>query len=209
MSRWATGEIISGVWRFEQPHPAWGPEDDDWAPEVASWAVETEVGLVLIDPFESDGAWVEDHRADVGEVAAVIRTRYWHQRSCTEVAARHGVDVWALPAPKAPQRPLDCPLVPGRHLPAGLVAFAVDRFDEIALWSPSHRALFFGDVILRNQEGAAMLCPEDWLDPIEGPQRIRKALAPALTLPVEHLLVSHGKPVTGGGLKTLCRVIQA
>ncbi len=143
MSRWATGEIIGGVWRFEQRHPAW-ESDKDWPPEVASWALETEAGLVLIDPFESDYAWIKRHRPGFGDCVAVIRTCYWHQRSCAEIAARDRTDVWALPAPSPPQRPFDCAVEPGQQLPGALIALAVNRFDEIALWSPSHRALFFG-----------------------------------------------------------------
>jgi hypothetical protein len=143
-ARWQTGELLDGVWHFEERHPDWEPSDDDWSPEVAWWALAVSSGLVLIDPLVNDWASVDSFVGERGGVSAVLRTCYWHQRSIDEAAARYEVDVWALPAPTAPQRSFDRAIESGRPPLGGVVAYAVGRFDEITVWYRALGAAFRG-----------------------------------------------------------------
>jgi hypothetical protein len=205
--RWPAGEILSGLWRFEQVHPEWTREDggaDGWEAEVAWWAITTPAGLVLVDPLVHDWDPLDDLVARHGRCAAVVRTTYWHQRTIPEAAARYDAAVWAMPPPiPAPPRPFDRAVVHGQALPGDLIAFSVGRLDEIVIWLPQHAALLFGDVVLRGEDGRLRLCPDSWLAPDGGPQRVRAALAALPDLQVEHVLVSHGPPVLGDGWSSL------
>lgn len=208
LRRWQTGEILDGVWRFEQPHPEWDTSDDDWPQDVAWWALLTGAGVVLIDPLVNDWTALDGLLRAHNGCAAVVRTCYWHHRSVDQPATRYHVGVWALPAPTPPQRRCDHPIASGSWLPGGLTAYAVGRFDEVAVWFPDQAALFFGDVALRTETGQATLCPESWLAPLDGARQVRRALNPMLDLPVEHVLVSHGPPVIGDGRRALESVLR-
>jgi glyoxylase-like metal-dependent hydrolase (beta-lactamase superfamily II) len=198
-----TGEMLDGLWRFEQAHPDWHGQET-WDRDVAWWAVRTPAGLVLLDPLPGDWDALDALVAAEGGCAGVIRSTYWHQRDVAATAHRYGAAVWAHPA-VAGARPehYDREVADGDELPGGITAHYTTRLDEIALWIPGHRALAFGDVVLRRADGTLRLCPDSWLDDDGGPQRLREALAPLIELPAEHVLVSHGPFVAGGGAAAL------
>jgi hypothetical protein len=75
----------------------------------------------------------------------------------------------------------------------------VERADEVAVWLPRQAALVFGDAMIRTRAGDLRVCPESWTQPEGGPARLRALLRALTVLPVEHVLVSHGPLVLGGG----------
>ncbi len=83
---------------------------------------------------------------------------------------------------------------------------------EAVYWLPEQRALVVGDVLLgagakpRATDDPLRLCPERWLGKSTHDD-VRRALAPLLELPVEHVLVSHGAPVVGNGRRELRRLL--
>ena len=77
-----------------------------------------------------------------------------------------------------------------------------DRPSEAA-WLPAQAALLFGDAMLRRDTGELRVCPDSWTQPYGGPARLRAVLGGLTQLPVEHVLVSHGPLVLGGGLEAL------
>ena len=199
-----TGEIIEGLWRFEAIHPEWtedeGGDEDGWEPQVAWWALATPHGLVLIDPLVDDWDALDQLLADRGGCAGIVRTCHWHERSVPEVASRYSAEVWAKQ------------LIDGRvsyacdhatgdqaELFDELRVFDVERADEIALWLPRQTALVFGDAMIRTRADDLQVCPESWTQPEGGPARLRALLGALTVLPVEHVLVSHGPLVLGGG----------
>jgi hypothetical protein len=201
-------EILTNLWRFEAVHPEW-EEGDDWPAEVAWWAARTPAGLVLIDPLVSDWDLVDGLVETAGGCAAVIRTCWWHQRTIDEARLRYGTEVWARePSEGAPPRHLDRAARDGEELPGGLRAFAVVRDDEIGLWLAEQRALLFGDVMIRDEDGTLAMCPESWIARAGGHPALRIALRKLLALDVEHVLVSHGPLRLGGGHDSLARALQ-
>ena len=97
-------------------------------------------------------------------------------------------------------------------MPAGVEAMPVARFDETMYWLPGPRALVPGDRLIGDGErrGAAVPGVVAGLHPpTVDVDALRVALAPLLELPVEHVLVSHGAPVVGGGGAALARALAA
>lgn len=202
-----TGEIIDGLWRFEALHPEWTEDEsgeDGWEPQVAWWASRTPRGLVLVDPLVDHWDTLDRLVAGAGGCAGVVRTCHWHQRSIADVSDRYGVDVWArAPADGRPPHALDHEVSDRDELFDGLRIIDVERADEVALWLPEQATLLFGDAMIRTRTGVLRLCPDSWTQPEGGPARLRALISALGTLPVEHVLVSHGPLVLGDGLASL------
>ena len=187
-------EIVPGLRRWTSWH-------DHWEEDVGSVAVDTPDGLVLIDPL--------DPPPELGRPAHVLVTVYWHAREAAGLKAR----TWA---PSRSLRPLANRGVEAENaadgLPGGIRAFPTARAAEAVYWLPEPRALVVGDVLLgagakpRATDEALRLCPERWLGKATHDD-LRESLRPLLDLPVEHVLVSHGAPVLGGGKAALERVL--
>jgi glyoxylase-like metal-dependent hydrolase (beta-lactamase superfamily II) len=203
-----TGEIIQGLWRFEAIHPEWTEEEgeDGWEQVVAWWAVVAPGGLVLIDPLIDDWDALDALVAATYGCAGVVRTCHWHQRSIAEVASRYDVPIWARRHPDGHVRhAFDHSLNDHDEVFDRLQIVNVERADEVALWLPEQGALIFGDAMIRASTGELRVCPESWTQPEGGPPRLRRVLAALADFPVEHVLVSHGPLVLGGGLASLRR----
>jgi glyoxylase-like metal-dependent hydrolase (beta-lactamase superfamily II) len=182
-------ELAPGLRRWVAYHP-------EWKEDVGSLAVETEDGLVLIDPLDPPpGRRRPEH---------VLLTIYWHGRSTHDVRPKH---VWAPHRSRRPlkRRGIDVghPVRPGDELPGGIQALASGRAGELVYWLPAQRALVAGDVLLG---GPLRICPDSWIGKA-GQPAVREALQPALDLPIELVLVSHGEPVLSGGRRALRRAL--
>ena len=71
----------------------WTSWHDHWEEDVGSVAVETDEGLVLIDP--------NDPPAELGKPAHVLLTVYWHARGTKELGAPR---VWSASRSATPLR---------------------------------------------------------------------------------------------------------
>jgi hypothetical protein len=148
---------------------------------------------VFIDPLlpphpDEFWAWADDQVA--GRAAAVLTTIKWHRRSRDAFVARYG-------ASTSRAKP---------NLPEGVESFRLRGAGETVFWLPEHRALVPGDRILGAEKGRLRLCPQSWLNYLGTGMTVaglKSALRPLLDLPVEHVLVSHGEPVIGGGARAL------
>jgi glyoxylase-like metal-dependent hydrolase (beta-lactamase superfamily II) len=179
----------------------WTSWRDHWEEDVGSLAVDTPDGLVLIDPL--------DPPKELGRPAHVLVTVYWHARATAGLKA-------PVSAPSRSLRPLANRGVDAADaadgLPGGIRAFPTARAAEAVYWLPEHRALVVGDVLLgagakpRATDEPLRLCPEGWLGKSTHDD-LRESLRPLLELPLEHVLVSHGRPVVGGGRAALAHVL--
>jgi glyoxylase-like metal-dependent hydrolase (beta-lactamase superfamily II) len=93
------------------------------------------------------------------------------------------------------------------------VAFPTARSSEVVYWLPEQRALVVGDVLLgagarpRPTDDPLRLCPQGWLGkPTQ--EDLRTSLRSLLDLPVQRVLVSHGRPVLENGKRALARLLK-
>lgn len=203
MQQGPVGEVLEGLWRFEERHPEWSEEEggeDGWEQIVAWWSLRCPEGLVLIDPLVSDWGALDRLVADAGGVAGIIRTVHWHERSIQAAAERYSAELWAMEHPEhARGHRVDHAVKDGDVPFLGVRVLALQRLDEIALWLADRRALLFAYAMLRRPDGSLRVCPDSWLMPEGGPQRLRVILRALCELPIRHVLVSHGPLVLGDG----------
>jgi hypothetical protein len=179
----------------EDPAPG-SPED--WPPEVGCVACASDGALVFVDPLAPAGEreapfWAEvdtlvrEHGPRVG----VVTTIRWHRRSRDAFAARYGATTSRART----------------ALPDGVRTVPVRRAGEVMVWLGAHRALVAGDRLIADGAGGVRLCPPSWYADLLTPDGLREALRPALDLPVEMVLVSHGEPVLRDGHAALERAL--
>jgi glyoxylase-like metal-dependent hydrolase (beta-lactamase superfamily II) len=190
----------------------WTAHHEEWKKEVASIAVDAGDDLVLIDPLLVGEQWEQLGDAARGRQLHVLLTIHWHARSAAEAAARFGgARVWAHSrnrAATARRAPVTDVYRAGDELPAGLVAIEARPRSEVLFWEPRARALIAGDALLGDGEGGTGLhtCPASWLPGSASLADLRAALRPALDLPVELILPSHGAPLLKGAKAELAGV---
>lgn len=202
-------KIAEGLWSWTGLHPEWTPDDggpEGWEQEVACVYYETPQAVVLIDPLippEDRERFLETLDRDVeraGRPVAILLTVYWHARSADELVERYGATLWAHPE-SAGKRSFE---VTATSLPDGVEAPFTGRLGEVVFWLPEHRALVTGDVLLGAEGGGLRVCPPSWVGEERYP-RVLDSLRRLLELPVERVLVSHGRPVLQGGREALGR----
>lgn len=194
-------EVAPGLRRWTAWH-------EEWQEEVGCLALDTEDGLVLIDPLDPPrGLRRPEH---------VLLTVFWHYRDAPALKARH---VWAsarsLKALANRGVTVTDPVRAGTELPGGIVAHESARHGELVYWLPRQKALAVGDALLgagakpRPSDDPLRLCPERWLGPKTTHGDLRASLEPLLRLPVQRVLVSHGRPVLRAGRRALEAALQA
>lgn len=203
--------IAEGLWR-------WSAYYDEWRDDVGCVYYEASDAIVLVDPLvpaagaESFWQALDRDVARAGAAVHVLVTVFWHVRSAAAVVERYGGRLHAASRARAAiERRAELAAEvfrPGDPLPGGVEAWPSGRATEVVFWIPAHSALVPGDVLLGAEDGGVRLCPESWLPSGVGHDRLRAALRPLLELPVEHVLVSHGEPVLGGGRAALARALE-
>jgi hypothetical protein len=154
--------------------------------------------LVLVDPLVPDDLWEPlDHvRRGHGKPVVVCTTIRFHRRSRDEAVRRFGA--------KAVRGAAD--------LPSGVETIRIPRAGETMVWLPELAALVPGDRLLGDDEHGLRLCPPGWLrylQPGLTHGELRETLREQLLgLPVERVLVSHGKPVLENGRAALERALS-
>jgi len=203
-------EIAPGLWRWTGYH-------EEWRQEVGSVHCETEDGVVLIDPLvppeDTERFWRALDR-DVERLQApvhVLVTVFWHTRSAAAVLDRYDARVWAPSRARAAVArragTVTDAFGPGDPLPGGIEALRTVRGGEVVYWIPQHAALVPGDVLLGDEHGGVRMCPASWLPTGKSQEDLAASLGPALDLPVERILVSHGDPVLEDGERALAAAL--
>lgn len=198
-------ELRPGLWRWTAYH-------EDWKQEVAAVAVAAEADVVLIDPLLVGDQWRRLEEGLQGRQLHVLLTIHWHTRSAAEVASRfREARIWAHSrnrAAVARRAPVTDVFRIGDDLPAELVALEARPRSEVLFWERRSKALIVGDALLGDGEKGEGLhtCPAWWLPESTSLEALRASLRPALELPIELLLPSHGSPVLSGAREELVRV---
>jgi glyoxylase-like metal-dependent hydrolase (beta-lactamase superfamily II) len=198
-------ELRPGLWRWTAHH-------EEWKQEVAAVAVASKAEVVLIDPLLVDDQWQQLEDGLGGRQLHVLLTIHWHARSAADVASRFkGARVWAHSRNRAAvvrRAPVTDVFRLDDELPGGLVALEARPRSEVLFWEPRSKALIAGDALLGDGEKGDGLhtCPGWWLPESTSLEDLRASLRPALDLPVELVLTSHGAPVLTGAREQLARV---
>jgi glyoxylase-like metal-dependent hydrolase (beta-lactamase superfamily II) len=184
----------------------WSAWHEEWKEPVASLAVDTDDGLVLIDPIDPPrGVARPDH---------VLLTVFWHGRSAGTLgtpqvwASKRGVRRLGNRGVKVTD-----PIEESDSLPGGIRAFPSARDSELVFWLPKQKAVVVGDVLLgagakpNATDEPLRLCPARWLGNASHAD-LRRSLRPLLDLPVQRVLVSHGEPVLRSGKRALATVLS-
>jgi hypothetical protein len=214
-------QIRPRLWRWTATHPDWTPEEggpDGWDPEVASFALVEDDALVLIDPLvpaeDDERFWraLDDDVAHHGP-PQILLTVFWHTRSTQTILDRYeGASAYA-PSAAADQARERVPTVElfdlGDTLPGGVEARGTVHRAEAVLWIAKHRALAAGDILLGTRDGGVRVCPDSWLRPGVAGGQVREGLRPLLELPVELLLLAHGRPVRENAAAALEQALSA
>lgn len=193
---------------------AWTNYYAEWKDEVTSWAILAPGALVLVDPLLEGGQWAELEKDARGRELHVVLTTHWHARSSAELRSRFpAARVWAHSRGRAAVarrvEPTDTFAV-GEELPGRLLALAARPRTEVLLWDPEHRALIAGDALVGDEEegGGLHTCKASWLPQSTNLTELRAALAPALDLPVELVLVGHGPSTRSAAGAELSRALD-
>ena len=189
-------EVAPGLRRWTAWH-------EEWKEDVGCVAVDTDDGLVLIDPL--------DPPRGLGRPDHALVTVFFHARS---TKARQ---VWAderlVRRLAARGVEVNRPFTAGDRLPGGIKAFETARKDEVVYWLPGRRRSSSATSCSEPARSRTppddplRLCPERWLGGGATHDDLRKSLAPLLELPVARVLVSHGEPVLRGGGRALAAVL--
>jgi hypothetical protein len=194
-------ELRPGLWRWTERHPDWEPHavrdsPADWPELVGSVLHITDAAAVFVDPLlPARPPWARLDRIVRRRRVHVLTTIGFHRRSRDAVVERY-----AAATSRA-----------RRSLPAGVDPFPLRRFGETVFWLPGPRALVPGDRLLGGRRGGLRLCPESWLRYLPGSPtqaQLREALRPLLELPVQLVLVSHGRPVLRNARAALARALE-
>lgn len=191
-------EVAPGLHRWTARH-------QEWKEDVGSLAVETDDGLVLVDPLDPPRSLRKpDH---------VLLTVFWHYRCATTLRPR---EVWAdrRAVRRLANRGVEVtrPIEAQTDLPGGIRALETARESELVYWLPKQKAVAVGDVLLgagakpRATDEPLRLCPARWLGKASHDD-LRASLRPLLDLPVKRVLVSHGAPVLRAGKQALTAVL--
>ena len=169
----------------------------DWPEIVGSVAYEAPDAFVFVDPLVPDELWpaLEERVRAHGRPVRVLTTIGFHRRSRDEVVLRFDATTSRAKA----------------SLPEGVATVTIRRAGETMVWLPGSRALIPGDRLLGDARGGLRMCPPGWLSylvPGLSYDELREALRPLLDLPVEMVLVSHGRPVLQGGRAAIERALS-
>ncbi len=185
-------DVAPGLWLWRQPHPAWR-DGDDWEPEVSSVAVESRGVMLVLDPLAPPPGEREVwDRFEAVRPSAVVVLKPDHVRDVDLFVRWYGAQAygpflfWPDDVPQTPLTPVE----PGDELPGGLRALEDGRGRmETPVYLPEQRALVFADALTAT--GGELRV---WSSP-RHEERTLPALRAMLSLPFEHVLVSHGEPL--------------
>jgi hypothetical protein len=209
-------KLAKKLWRWTARHPEWHP--GEFGAEVACFLADAGDTTLLIDPLlpaeEDEAAKVLDKiDAKLGDRLAILISVPYHVRSSEQLWRRYRKDAktriygHAAAAKRLESTKAFREIEPGVPLPAGVTAHRIGKplRYEMPLHIPSHDALVFGDAVAET-DGRLVMWSADRVDAKVDSfyrQRFAPTLEPLLELDFDSVLVTHGRPVLGGGKEAL------
>jgi hypothetical protein len=210
-----------GLWRWTARHPEWHP--GEFGAEVACFAAQADETTLLIDPLLPEDAHaasvLDTIDSVVADRVAILITIPYHVRSSEELSRRYAKDAeTTVHGHRACTKRLRDEsafreIEPGVPLPGGVTAHTIGkpRRYEMPLHLPSHDALVFGDAVAETEGRLVMWATDKVDDKVASFYRDRFApsVRPLLELRPEKVLVTHGRPILGGGTQALRDALDA
>ncbi len=213
-------EIAPGIHRWTAPHPEWRTNVE----EVVSYALRSGTSLLLVDPLlPTDAARRKEELSALDELVGraerieVLVTIPFHARSAEALHARYAPRLPARIWGHAKVRTRLSPGTPLEVVPSGRTGSAAPvaggaaeaytigkpRRSEHPYYIPGLRAVAFGDAVVGLRGGLRF-----WnMSAGTGAAWYRDVFAPTVRRlaerDIEHVLVTHGPPVLGGGRRAL------
>ena len=186
--------MTSLSWWFA-PHPAWEP-GEDWPEEVPVVRYETDLEVVLIDPFlPPSGAFDPG-----GKAVRVLLTQPAHYRGTADLVDHYQASVWA--PPKAAWRKRPNPATTS-ELPRGVEAIELDgEPQQVVFFVREHATLVTGDVL--SGTGGRLHVFVDEADPL----RLLPALDALAELPIKQVIIPHGEIIPHDGAARIRAAVQ-
>ena len=189
MSRAICSGACSGMsevsWWFA-PHPAWEP-GENWDENVPVVRFETGAEVVLIDPFLPPDGSFDPH----GKPVRVLLTQPAHYRGTADFVERYGASVWVPPHAEWRRRPRPAST---EELPRGVEMLELDgEPQQVVFFIREHALLVTGDVL--SGTGGTLHVFVDEADP----ELLLPALDRLADLPIERVIIPHGRPILGDG----------
>jgi glyoxylase-like metal-dependent hydrolase (beta-lactamase superfamily II) len=189
-------QIAPGLRYWTAPHPEWRGATD-WPEDVGCVYYEASDAIALIDPLvpegEGDEFWALLDAAieRSGLPVAVLLTAPWHERSAPVVAERYGATVWVGES--------------SGLLPTGVEVFvpAGSSEGQVAFFLRPPQALVVAEFFM-GANGGLRVCPSPALIDKDA---FDESLRTLLDLPIECVLVSHGKPVLHDGRRRIAEAL--
>jgi hypothetical protein len=159
--------------------------------------------VALIDPLlpsterEQFLEWLD--RRVAGRPVSILTTIRWHRRDRAQLAERYRTNssrAW-------------------NRLPAGITQYPLRGAGETLFWLPAAATLVAGDRLVGAAGQAAgrelRVCPQSWLADVRADRAgVAALMRPLLELPIERVLVSHGRPVLSAAHGALaCALAEA
>jgi hypothetical protein len=211
--------LTDGLWRWSARHPEWHP--GEFGAEVASFAARAGDDTLLIDPLlpPQPDEVLKTIDGALGDRLAILITIPYHVRSAEQLWRRYAGDAETTihghpaAAKRLEDRSAFREIEPGVPLPGGVTAHAIGkpRRYETPLHLPSHDALVFGDAVAE-VDGRLVVWTSTKVDAkVERfhRERFNPTLEPLLELDFDTVLVTHGRPLLGGGKRALRRALDA
>ncbi len=225
--------LSNEMWRWTARHPEWTPahhRPDAWGPDVGCVYIESPEAVVLIDPLVP-GATPErerflralDHDLERhGGPLEIYLANPFHGRSYRAIRDRfelQGVDLNVRAHPESRDRLADpriVPFVDGERLPGDIRVLSIDGLEagEVALHLARERTLVIADALIGGDDGRLSVAPISWASKSEAGldayrRQFRGSVGRLAGLPIDTVLVSHGRPVMTAGAAAIARAIGA
>ncbi len=195
-------EIIDGLFTWSRLSEAHGYNFN-------GYFLQDPEGNLVIDPVEPEAADLE-RLADEG-VARILITNRNHGRAANKVRAATGARIAIHPLDAGHAREQGCniddDLKPhGIVGPLTVVPADGKSSGEVALYWPTRRCLFVGDVVIVNPPGRCALLPDEKLD---DPARLRESVRELVALDFDCLMVGDGTPILEGAKARLEELVAS
>jgi hypothetical protein len=212
-------ELADGLWRWTARHPEWHP--GEFGAEVACFAISAGDTTLLIDPLlppdpSSVLAVIDETLA---QRLAILITIPYHVRNAEALWQRYRnhaettIHGHAAAAKRLEDREAFHEIEPGVPLPGGVTAHTIGkpRRYEMPLHLPSHHALVFGDAVAEADRRLVVWSSDKIDAKVERfyRERFNPTLEPLLELDFDRVLVTHGRPLLGGGKRALRKALDA